>query len=165
MKNYIKQTLQPMRPYVEGEDLAAQGVSVWDGDTPEVGGMVAVNPKDPNDKWYINKAFFEVNYVVAGAEANTLVRLDDMTFSEAIDACKQGALISRRGWNGKDMFVFLVDGSNFVVNRAPLLGIFEEGTPIKYRPHFDMKYADGSIGVWLASHGDMNEDDWFVVAD
>lgn len=64
-KNYIKQTLQPMRPYVEGEDLAILGVSVWDGDTPEVGGMIAINPKDPDDQWYVAKAFFEENYKLA----------------------------------------------------------------------------------------------------
>jgi len=61
-KNYIKQTPQPMRPYIPGEDLKAQGISVWDGDTPEVGGMIARNPKDPKDQWYVAKAFFEHNY-------------------------------------------------------------------------------------------------------
>lgn len=64
-KDYVKQTKQPMRPYIEGEDLKSQGVSVWDGDTPEVGGMVAINPKDPNDMWYVAKAFFEDNYKLA----------------------------------------------------------------------------------------------------
>jgi len=64
-KNYIKQTLQPMRPYKEGEDLAAQGVSVWDGDTPEIGGMIAINPRDPQDRWYVSKIFFEANYAEA----------------------------------------------------------------------------------------------------
>jgi hypothetical protein len=62
-KNYIKKALQPMRPYVPGEDLT--GISVWDGDEPEEGGMIAVNPKDPNDKWYVAKKFFRENYVEA----------------------------------------------------------------------------------------------------
>lgn len=48
-KNYIKKTLQPMRPYVQGENLEAQGISVWDGDVIEKGGMVAQNPKNPDD--------------------------------------------------------------------------------------------------------------------
>ena len=64
-KNYIKKTIQPMRSYKPGEDLAAQGVSVWDGDAPEVGGMIAVNPKDPKDQWYVSKKFFEENYIPA----------------------------------------------------------------------------------------------------
>jgi len=61
-KDYIKKAIQPMRPYVEGEDLAIQRISVWEGDIPEVGGMIAINPKDPNDQWYIGKQFFEDNY-------------------------------------------------------------------------------------------------------
>jgi hypothetical protein len=62
-KNYIKNVIQPMRPYVPGEDLG--DVSVWDGDTPEPGGMIGVNPKDANDRWYVGKRFFEENYILA----------------------------------------------------------------------------------------------------
>lgn len=63
MKNYRKKNVQPMRPYVEGEDLT--GVSVSAEDTPEVGGMIAVNPANPSDKWYVAKQFFADNYVEA----------------------------------------------------------------------------------------------------
>ena len=83
-----------------------------------------------------------------------------MNFSQALDEIKAGKLLTRSGWNGKGMFVFLVNGSQFKVNRFPLNKIFEEGTEINYRPHIDMKYADGSIGVWLASMGDIMADDW-----
>lgn len=86
-----------------------------------------------------------------------------MNFSEALNAVKGGAKITRTGWNGKGMFVFMVNGSEFKVSRPPLLGIFEEGTDVTYRPHLDMQYADGSIGVWLASHGDMFGEDWEIV--
>ena len=83
-----------------------------------------------------------------------------MNFSEALNEIKNGALVKRSGWNGKDQYVFLVKGSNFRVNRPPLLGMFDEGTEITYRPHIDMKYQDGSIGVWLASMGDLMAEDW-----
>lgn len=43
-------------------DYDMTGVSVWEGDTPEIGGMVAQNPKDATDRWYVAKAFFEENY-------------------------------------------------------------------------------------------------------
>lgn len=83
-----------------------------------------------------------------------------MNFEQALAHIKLGMRLKRSGWNGKDQFVFLVDGSKFQVNRPPLLGIFEEGTQIQYRPHIDMKYQDGSVGVWLASMGDLMADDW-----
>lgn len=60
---YCKTALQPMRPYETGEDLT--GVSVNAEDTPEPGGMIAWNPANPNDKWYVGKKFFADNYQLA----------------------------------------------------------------------------------------------------
>ena len=63
LKNYRKKNVQPMRPYVPGEDLT--GISVSKEDMPGLGGMVAVNPNNHDDKWYINRKFFEENYIEA----------------------------------------------------------------------------------------------------
>lgn len=83
-----------------------------------------------------------------------------MTFSEALERLKQGDRVARAGWNGKGMFLYLVPGSTFNVNRPPLLGIYEEGTEITYRPHIDMKTVDGSCVPWVASQTDVLADDW-----
>ena len=87
-----------------------------------------------------------------------------MDFSTALIACKAGSKITRAGWNGTGMFVYLVPGSRFEVNRPPLLGIYPEGTTIDYRPHLDMKTADGSCVPWLASQTDLLAADWEVVS-
>ena len=87
----------------------------------------------------------------------------DMTFGHAVEMLKAGCKIARSGWNGKDMFLFLVDGSTFKVNRPPLLGIYPEGTEINYCPHIDMKTADGKVVPWLASQTDVLADDWAVL--
>ncbi|RDE25371.1 DUF2829 domain-containing protein [Motiliproteus coralliicola] len=84
------------------------------------------------------------------------------SYGWALQRLADGEKLTRRGWNGKRMFVYLVPGSTFVVNRPPLLGIYPEGTEITYRPHLDMKYADGTCGVWLASQSDQLEDDWEI---
>ena len=86
-----------------------------------------------------------------------------MTFGLAVEALKLGKKVSRAGWNGKGMFLFLVAGSTFKVNRAPLLGIYPEGTEINYCPHIDMRTADGKIVPWLASQTDVLADDWTIV--
>lgn len=62
-KFYQKKALQPMRPYIPGEDLS--GISVSPEDTPEEGGMIACNPKNMKDQWYVAKTFFEENYGLA----------------------------------------------------------------------------------------------------
>ena len=86
-----------------------------------------------------------------------------MNFGAALQALKNGQKVARKGWNGKGMFLFLVPGSVFKVNRAPLLGIYPEGTEINYRPHIDMKTVDGEIVPWVASQTDVLAEDWCVV--
>lgn len=86
-----------------------------------------------------------------------------MNFGEALEHVKQGKKCARAGWNGKGMFIFLVNGSTFTVNRAPLLGIYPEGTEINYHAHVDMRTADGTIVPWLCSQTDMLAEDWGIV--
>ena len=86
------------------------------------------------------------------------------SFSVALEELKSGKKVSRAGWTGKGMFVFLVQGSTFKVSRAPLLGIYPEGTEINYHAHIDMRTADGQIVPWLASQTDVLAEDWEVVA-
>lgn len=87
----------------------------------------------------------------------------EMTFGHALDALRKGVKVARKGWNGKGMFLFLVNGSTFKVNRPPLLGIYPEGTEINYHAHIDMKTADGQIVPWLCSQTDALAEDWELV--
>lgn len=84
-------------------------------------------------------------------------------FGQALRVLKAGSRVARAGWNGKGMFLFLVPGSTFKVNRPPLLGIYPEGAEINYLPHIDMRTATGEIVPWLASQSDMLAEDWYVV--
>ena len=87
-----------------------------------------------------------------------------MNFGRALEILKTGGKVARQGWNGKGMFLFLVPGSTFVVNRAPLLGIYPEGTQVDYCPHIDMKTADNKVVPWLASQTDVLAEDWLELA-
>lgn len=88
-----------------------------------------------------------------------------MDFGKALEALKAGKKVARAGWNGKGMFVFLVPGSVFKVNRPPLLGIYPDGTVVtNYHAHIDMKTADGQVVPWLASQTDVLAEDWEEVA-
>ena len=57
---YKRKGLSEMRPYVKGEDLS--NISVSDEDDPENDmGMVARNPNNHKDQWYVARAYFEEN--------------------------------------------------------------------------------------------------------
>lgn len=54
-----------MRPYEPGEELD-DAVSISEADKknghPMKGGMIARDPNDPSDKWYIRPGYFERNF-------------------------------------------------------------------------------------------------------
>lgn len=91
-----------------------------------------------------------------------------MNFSDALVLIKQGHRLARAGWNGKGMFVYLVHGSKFTVNRPPLNAMYAEGTEIYYLPHIDIKTVSSAdkicCGTWFPSMGDVMAEDWEVVA-
>ena len=89
--------------------------------------------------------------------------MGEANFGWALAMLKNGKKVCREGWNGKGMFLFLVPGSVFKVNRHPLLGIYPEGTEIHYRDHVDMKTVDGQIVPWVCSQTDMLAGDWMLV--
>lgn len=58
-KLYQRKGLSLMRTYEPGEDLSK--ISISSVDIPELGGMIARNPENPNDQWYVSKKYFEDN--------------------------------------------------------------------------------------------------------
>ena len=60
-KQYRRKQIAELRPYVKGEDLS--GISVADVDDPETdGGMIARNPKNHADQWYVARQYFADNF-------------------------------------------------------------------------------------------------------
>lgn len=93
-----------------------------------------------------------------------------MNFGQAIEALKEGKKVARKGWNGKGMFIYLVQGTT--LEAMDLDGEAGEHigsnlppfSHVKINSHIDMLAADGSIVVgWLASQTDMLAEDWEVV--
>lgn len=89
-----------------------------------------------------------------------------LNFGKAIELAKKGAKIARMGWNGKGMFVFYQKGypQGIPCNKqtAEAAGL-KEGDLFKCRPYLQMRCADGSYQMWLASQSDIIEEDWVVV--
>lgn len=91
---------------------------------------------------------------------------DGMNFGLAIEAAKMGKRIARKGWNGKNMSVAYQkgypDGIPCNKNTAEAWGM-QEGELFKCRPYLQMRCADGTFQMWLASQSDILADDWYIV--
>jgi len=65
-KKYRRTNIAEMRPYIKGEYTKSSGlpgVSVSNEDNPEEDmGMIARNPKNHKDQWYVARKYFEDNF-------------------------------------------------------------------------------------------------------
>lgn len=69
-----------------------------------------------------------------------------MSFGEAIESMKKGYRVSRSGWNGKGMYIYIMPGNE------------------RYEPCIWMHTAQNREQPgWLASQPDMLSNDWTVV--
>lgn len=77
------------------------------------------------------------------------------SFGGALSALKSGRRVCRSGWNGKGMWIELVDNWS-----APTpAGVGEMA------PFIAMKTADNKFVPWLCSQTDMLADDWQVLPE
>lgn len=87
-------------------------------------------------------------------------------FSKALKLVRQGKRIARNGWNGKGMFVVYQRGypNGIPSNRqtAEAWGL-NEGDLFKVEPYLQIKMANGSHAMWVASINDLLAEDWHVV--
>lgn len=82
-----------------------------------------------------------------------------MDFGEAIRALKAGKLVQRKGWNGKNMHLYLEDGLSHTIGD----GVFK-GQRRDYEPCICMYTAQGKHQPgWLASQPDILATDWQIV--
>ena len=98
--------------------------------------------------------------------------VEGMTFGMAIEAMKRGKKVTRRGWNGKGMFLWLKPAANIKAewckdemlkriveaNGGEILGL---GTICMYT--HDSTGRKAILTGWLASQSDMLYDDWGIV--
>lgn len=95
--------------------------------------------------FWIDKDDFESDY--RSVEA--------MTFGLAIEAMKEGCMVTRKGWNGKDMYLQMVDPYD-----TSLFSITENEIVGTLMPWIGMKTAQNTFIPWIASQSDILAEDW-----
>lgn len=93
-----------------------------------------------------------------------------MEFYKALKECvENGKKITRRDWNGRNMFVYYVPGRTIPLAfwkecNAELTEFERKRGYVELKGHFDMFNAQGErIIGWLASQTDMASDEWEVL--
>ncbi|PWC96951.1 DUF2829 domain-containing protein [Azospirillum sp. TSO5] len=83
-----------------------------------------------------------------------------MDFGDAIRALKDGRRVARSGWNGKGMWLGLVQGYDYNELKGSAMVAALGCTKL---PWIGLKTADNSFAPWNASQADVLADDWSIV--
>lgn len=138
-----------------------------------VAGVVAEFPGLANYKGTLETVYGQ------GAMECELLGEEMGTFGQALESLKRGHLVTRKGWNGKGMFIFMRPEdslpTNMIVNQVKSLPESfkkwvsdnhgdSDTDKIKFTAYLCMKAADGTVvNGWLASQTDMLANDWMIV--
>jgi hypothetical protein len=96
--------------------------------------------------------------------------MNGLDFGAAITALKEGRRVARQGWNGKNMFLFLLPAGTVPTKAIydPALRVVIEkeigGDTFEALGSIRMFTADKKILTgWLASQTDMLSEDWVIL--
>lgn len=100
-------------------------------------------------------------------QEKTLSKGNFGTFGQAIESLKEGKKVTRNGWNGKGMWLWLKQSTMVKSEwcKDPMLKEIADnnGGEIESLGTICMKTADGKILTgWLASQTDILSEDWML---
>lgn len=78
-----------------------------------------------------------------------------MNFSEALELAKNGRRITRKGWNGKDQYVKLLQPLELSYEALQL-----DKFQVQFGPFLAIKTSYGNVVPWVASQTDLLANDW-----
>lgn len=85
-----------------------------------------------------------------------------MNFGKAIEDLKNGYAVSRHGWNGKGMFVYLVPANSYPAQTDVAKAHYGDGALVPYNAYLAIKNVDGTVSTWVPSVNDVLAEDWMV---
>lgn len=140
-------------------------------------------PDDSIETIYNEKAHEKIKYVLNTYDENLIHKnsykiyiidvlfacenvKDNLDFGVAIKNIRHGNKMSRKGWNGKETFIYYVPSGNYkpVTDVATKSCTNTDGL-VPYGEYIAMKTVDGTVVPWLASQEDVLARDWMIVED
>ena len=102
------------------------------------------------------------------SDNDEIVTLDEqptiaLDFGDALHFLKVGRRVTREGWNGKGMWLYLVPAASYPAQTPAAEAHL--GPWVPYGAHIAMKTAQDNVVPWLASQTDVLANDWCLLSE
>lgn len=97
--------------------------------------------------------------------------MENVNYGQAIEALKIGKKVSRKGWNGKGMFVFKQIPAEIGLDIIPKMqsvpqdvkdSMIQNNQTLKYTNQMAIVNDEGRVDSWVASSSDTFAEDWII---
>ena len=86
-----------------------------------------------------------------------------MDIGGAIEAVKAGKKVARRGWNGRNMFVYYVPAAAYPAQTGAARSVYGQNGMVPYNAYLALRGVDNAVSTWAPSCSDALAEDWHVV--
>lgn len=162
MHQYIGTKLLKAEAMTLGAYNTYCGWTIPEGKDPQARGFLVEYAADgePNHPAHLGHISWSPN---ATFKATYRLFVDgSMDFSRALEVLKMGLAVQREGWNGKNMFVYMVPANAYPAQTGVAKAYFGEISPVHYGGYFALKGVDDTVNTWVPSISDLLATDWFV---
>lgn len=134
--------------------------------------------QDSEGNW-IKQGGFKVNVKEIINNLNNNNNMKNLTFGQAIEALKEGKRVSREGWNGKGLFVFMQVPSEIGKDIVPKMQSLPQSVKDEFQRRFENEseqinaiYYSNQLALvntsnlitgWSPSTSDALSIDWFIL--
>lgn len=87
--------------------------------------------------------------------------MENFDFGEAVRRAKQGKAVARLGWNGSNLYAYIVPAASYPAQTETARKTF--GDMVPYRAYWALKTAQNDIATWTPSGSDTLAEDWVEV--
>ena len=141
-------------PMTRGEYNTYRGWTIPKDENPADDGYLVIYNKDTPEhyeSWTPKKQLDEGYSLVSG---------DGFSFGIAVSHLKAGKAVTRKGWNGKGMFLYYVSADSYPAKTDIAKNAI--GDMVPYRDYIAMKTVNNEVVPWVASQSDILVDDWEI---
>jgi hypothetical protein len=163
-KGALSELIQVQEFNSQGGDFTQVSISKPDKDLLHTNpdafneGFIARNPDNHNDMWYVSKEYYDKNLEEIKSESK-----EGLNFGQAIEAAKQGKRVARLGWNGQNMFAYIVPAASYPAQTGAAKAHFGEDAMVPYRAYWALKTAQEDVATWTPSGSDTLAEDWIIL--
>jgi hypothetical protein len=150
-----------MKNYIGVKQILAEPMNL--GDYNKFKGWTIPENEDPNKEGY--KVVYSNDYVSwspKDAFEEAYKETSGLTFGLAVEAAKKGMKIARKGWNGSNMFAYIVPANSYKAVTAIAKEYWGENL-VPYRAYWALKTAQEDVATWTPSGSDTLAEDWFIL--